>query len=166
MHQQNNFVQLIKKNQGIIYKVTRIYASGIEDQKDLYQEIVFQLWKSFASFRQESKITTWMYRVALNTSIAHLQKEHRKSNALSTEFPLPEITDDQDRSMEERLAIMHEQIKLLNVIEKGIILLYLEGNSYQEIAQITGFTVSNIGTRLGRIKLKLKHQIKEKELWN
>ncbi len=77
MQQKEAFIQTIKDNEGIIYKITRVYAKDTEDQKDLYQEIVYQLWKSFDSFKGKSKLSTWMYRVALNTSIAHLNQNKR-----------------------------------------------------------------------------------------
>ena len=75
MHTKKEFIQDIKENEGIIYKITRIYSNNTEDQKDLYQEIVYQLWKSYSSFKENSKISTWMYRIALNTAISNLKKE-------------------------------------------------------------------------------------------
>ena len=161
MQDKNEFITIIRENEGIIYKITRIYARDQEDQKDLYQEIVYQLWKSFESFKGNAKLSTWMYRVALNTSIAHLNKEKRKGQQSSLEFELLDIADEHDAEKEERIQLLYAHIKQLNVIEKGIILLFLEGKTYEEIAAITGFTVTNVGTRLGRIKQKLKTNIKK-----
>ena len=170
MKPKQDFIQIIKDNEGIIYKITRVYAKDTEDQKDLYQEVVYQLWKSFDSFKGQSKISTWMYRVALNTSIAHLNREKKKGH-VSVDFELL----DQMNSMlgkvqepqlasagsewQEQIDILYAHIKELNLIEKGLILLFLEGKPYDEIAAITGFTVSNVGTRLARIKKKLKTNI-------
>ena len=159
MIDQTEFIALIQQHQGILYKVSSIYAKDQEDQKDLYQEIVYQLWKSIASFQSKSKLSTWIYRLALNTSIAHLNKEKKRidKNRLQLNFKLP--VENYDSTYEERLKQLYALIQTLNMIEKGVILLYLEGKSYEEIAQITGFSTSNIGTRLSRIKQKLKEQV-------
>ena len=161
MQSKEAFIHTIKENQGIIYKITSVYAKNTEDQKDLYQEIVYQLWKSFNSFKGKSKISTWIYRVALNTSISHLNNEQRKGHSVAMDFQLMNVAEEQDSETEERMAVLYAHIKRLNVIEKGLILLFLEGKSYEEIAMITGFTVTNVGTRLGRIKKKLKTNIQK-----
>lgn len=160
MQPEQAFVQTIKEHQGIIYKITGIYAKNSEDQKDLYQEIVLQLWRSFDSFQGKSKISTWIYRVALNTAIAHLNRSKRTIQKVSVNFELLDMVDENDRIMDERTRLLYEHIKLLNVIEKGLILLFLEGKSYDEISNITGFSVTNVGTRLQRIKEKLRTTIK------
>jgi RNA polymerase sigma-70 factor (ECF subfamily) len=161
MHKKEDFIRNIKENEGIIYKITRIYSNNTEDQKDLYQEIVYQLWRSYESFKGKSKISTWIYRIALNTSITHLKKEKRKVEKVSFEKVLFERMEQMDTVMEERISLLYAHIKNLNIVEKGIILLHLEGKNYDEIASITGFTATNVGTRLGRIKQKLKSKIKK-----
>ena len=161
MHTKEDFIQQIKENEGIIYKVARLYTNTTEDQKDVYQEIVYQLWKSYPSFKADSKISTWMYRVALNTAISNLKKEKRKGTRVSMDNFLLNKIDQVDTVMEERITLLYAHIKKLSVVERGIILLYLEGKSYDEIAAITGFTATNVGTRLARIKNKLKSQIKK-----
>jgi RNA polymerase sigma factor (sigma-70 family) len=157
MQQEKEFIKTIKAHEGVIYKITHVYAKDTEDQKDLYQEIVYQLWKSFSSFKGNSKISTWMYRVALNTSITHQKK--KRVTGIPLDFELLHLTEEHDAETEERLRQMYFQIKKLNIIEKGIILLFLEGKSYDEISEITGFTNTNVGTRLGRIKQKLKNNL-------
>lgn len=161
MHTKEDFIQQIKENEGIIYKVARLYTNTVEDQKDVYQEIVYQLWKSYPSFKADSKISTWMYRVALNTAISNLKKEKRKGTRVSMDNFLLNKIDHVDTVMEERITLLYAHIKKLSVVERGIILLHLEGKNYDEIAAITGFTATNIGTRLARIKNKLKSQIKK-----
>jgi RNA polymerase sigma-70 factor (ECF subfamily) len=161
MHTKEEFIEQIKENQGIIYKVARLYTNNAEDQKDVYQEIVYQLWKSYPSFKENSKFSTWMYRIALNTAISNLNKEKRKGTQVSIDNFLLNKMDQVDTVMEERITILYAHIKRLSIVEKGIILLHLEGKNYDEIATITGFTKTNIGTRLGRIKQKLKSQIKK-----
>ncbi|MBG7629874.1 MAG: sigma-70 family RNA polymerase sigma factor [Bacteroidetes bacterium] len=161
MQKQQHFVKLIKENEGIVFKIALVYAFNEEDQKDLYQEIVYQLWKSFDSFRGDAKVSTWMYRIALNTSITHLKKEKKKGSRVPIDSVLLNKIEHIDTLMDERIQLLYKHIKQLNTIEKGVVLLYLEGKNYEEIAVITGFTVSNVGTRLNRIKQKLKSQIKK-----
>ncbi|MEO6849274.1 MAG: RNA polymerase sigma factor [Mucilaginibacter sp.] len=159
MQNKADFIKIIQQNEGLIYKVAKVYANNKEDEQDLYQDIVYQLWRSFGSFRNESKISTWMYRIALNTAIAHLNKEKKKGNQVPIDELLLNKTDTSDTLMDDRSEILYAQIKKLSIIEKGIILLYLEGRSYDEISGITGFSPTNVGTRLGRIKQKLIAQI-------
>lgn len=159
MNSREDFIKIIKENEGIIYKVAKVYTNSKEDEQDLYQDIVYQLWKSLSSFRSESKISTWIYRIALNTSIAFLNKEKKKVSQVPINETLADRPDTADTLMNERSTILFAQVKKLNDVEKGIILLYLEGKTYDEIASITGFTITNIGTRLGRIKQKLIAQI-------
>jgi RNA polymerase sigma factor (sigma-70 family) len=153
------FIGIIQENAGLLYKAVKVYTNSKEDEQDLYQEIVYQLWKSYPSFRKESKISTWMYCIAMNTAIAHLNKEKRKGNQVPIDEWLINQTDITDTAMNERSAVLFAQIKQLNDVEKGIILLYLEGKTYEEMAGIIGFSETNVGTRLARIKQKIKDQI-------
>lgn len=161
MQPKRDFIQTIKENEGIIYKITRVYTNDSEEQKDLYQEIVYQLWKSYDTFQGKSKISTWIYRVALNTSIAHLNREKRKAHTVDLDFEKMNWVDENDKVLEEQVNLLYAHIKKLGVIDKGLILLHLEGKSYDEIAAISGFTSTNVGTRLGRIKQKLKTNIQK-----
>ena len=156
---QRDFIKLIRKHEGIIYKITRVYVDREEDQQDLYQEIVYQLWKSFDSFRSDAKWSTWMYRVALNTAISFLKRDKSKLKKVSSEHLDNFKMEPFDPVMEERIEWLYKSIQKLSMVEKGIILLYLEGKSHEEISNITGFTTSNVGTRISRIKEKLKRQI-------
>jgi len=161
MHNKQEFTRIIQENEGLIYKVAKVYTDNREDEQDLYQDIVYQLWKSFDSFRNDSKISTWMYRIALNTSITHLNKEKRKGGHIPIDETLLNRTDTSDTLKEEQAEILYAHVRQLNTVEKGIILLYLEGKTYDEIATITGFTATNVGTRLGRIRQKIITQIKK-----
>lgn len=162
MGKEESFTRLIKENEGVIFKVTTIYTDSGQDQKDLYQEIVFQLWKSFDSFRNESKISTWMYRIALNTAIGQLKKRKKQSITTSIDQVVLRQTENYDTEFENRLKIVYKQIHQLNILEKGLILLLLEGKKYEEIAEITGLSETNVGTRISRIKQKLKSRILKK----
>ncbi|WP_103068172.1 RNA polymerase sigma factor [Aquimarina sediminis] len=162
MNKEYEFIQVIKDNEGVIFKITTIYTDNQEDQKDLYQEIVYQLWKAYDSFRGDSKISTWMYRVGLNTAITRLKKEKRKGNQIGIDKVIMKQTEYYDTGFEERLKKLYAHIHNLNELDKGLILLLLEGKKYEEIARITGLSPSNVGTRISRIKDKLKKQIVKK----
>tara|TARA_R110000868_G_scaffold363389_2_gene625671 strand:+ start:253 stop:738 length:486 start_codon:yes stop_codon:yes gene_type:complete len=159
MIKEKEFVKVIKAHEAIIFKITTIYTNNREDQKDLYQDVVFQLWKSFDSFRNEAKISTWMYRVALNTALTHINKVKRQPFPVSIDEVVVQQLENYDSSFEEKLKIMYAHIKQLNILEKGLILLFLEGRKYDEISEITGLSTTNVGTRISRIKKKLKEQI-------
>jgi len=160
MQSRDQFIEIIQENEGIIYKIVRAYVSDIDHQKDLYQDIVYQLWKSFGSFRGEAKVSTWIYRIALNTSITHLNKGKRRPATVELSFEHDHILNTtESEELEEKMKVLYSYIKALDLIDKGIILLYLEGNTYEEIGHIIGFTTSRIGTRISRIKDKLKKQI-------
>lgn len=167
MDLKERFTKVIKENEGLIFKITTLYTNSVEDRNDLYQEIVYQLWKSFASFNGQSKISTWMYRVALNTAIYHLKQTKRRVNTIPINLETERFADNRDKEDEERIKQLYEHIQLLNLLEKGITLLYLEGKSHEEIASIVGISTSNVGTRISRIKEKLKSQIiKNHSSWN
>ena len=159
MIKEEEFVRVIKAHEAIIFKITTIYTNSKEDQKDLYQDVVFQLWKSFDSFRNEAKISTWMYRVALNTALTHINKAKRQPYPVSIDEVVVQQLESYDPSFEEKLKIMYAHIKELNILEKGLILLFLEGKKYEEISEITGLSTTNVGTRISRIKKKLKEKI-------
>ncbi|WP_106791337.1 RNA polymerase sigma factor [Aquimarina sp. Aq78] len=162
MSKEYEFTRIIKENEGVIFKITTIYTNNYEDQKDLYQEIVYQLWKSYDSFKGDSKISTWMYRVGLNTAITRLKKEKRRGNQIEMYDVIMRQTEQYDTEFEERLKKLYAHIHDLNELDKGLILLLLEGKKYEEIALITGLSPSNVGTRISRIKQKLKTQIVKK----
>lgn len=159
MDKKSRFIQVIKENEGLILKVATLYTNSLQDKEDLYQEIVFQLWKSFGTFNEQSKLSTWMYRVAMNTAIYNLQRARKQINTISIDTETERFADVADKSEEKRIRLLYESIQTLNLLERGIILLYLEGKSHQEIAEIIGITTSNVGTRISRIKEKLKFQI-------
>jgi RNA polymerase sigma-70 factor (ECF subfamily) len=162
MGKEESFTGIIRENEGVIFKITTIYTQSEQDQKDLYQEIVYQLWKSFDSFRNESKISTWMYRVALNTAISQLNKSKKHSSTTGLDRVILKQTDNYDAEFENRLKIVYEHIHQLDILEKGLILLLLDGKKYGEISEITGLSVTNVGTRISRIKQKLKSRILKK----
>lgn len=151
---EKDFLIIVDEHQRIIHKVCRMYRDEKEDQEDLFQEIVFQLWKSFPTFRHESKVSTWMYRIAINTAIAVFRKKSLQTDTLENipeRFHPKESTDFSEN--EER---MYEALRTLDNAERAIISLFLEDYSYAEIAEITGITENYVGVRINRIKNKLK----------
>jgi RNA polymerase sigma-70 factor (ECF subfamily) len=162
MQKEEKFIRIIKENEAVIFKITTLYTDNRDDQKDLYQDVVYQLWKSFDSFRAESKISTWMYRIAMNTALTRLKKSKRMGNSVSMDKVVMQQTENYDPEFEEKLKQLYAHIKQLNILEKGLMLLLLEGKKYEEIAKITGLSPSNVGTRISRIKQKLKQQIIKK----
>ena len=152
------FLALINQHRGIIFKISRLYRDSQEDREDLFQEIVFQLWKSFPAFKGNASTGTWLYRIALNTAISSFRK---KTPDIRYTDALPDLAEGQPS---EELAHRQEQffaaMKHCDDSEKTIITLYLEGLSYQQIAGITGMTENNVGVRLNRIKSKIQKLIK------
>lgn len=154
---EKEFLQIIQKNQGIIHKVCNMYCDLEEDRNDLFQEIVAQLWKSFPSFRNESKFSTWMYRVALNTAITTFKKDKRRPDQSRLTYENFQIAEDKyDAETEESIKQMHRAVAQLTGVEKSIVLLYLENKKYEEIADITGITQNYVRVKMNRIKKKLK----------
>jgi RNA polymerase sigma factor (sigma-70 family) len=152
------FLQTIKEHQNIIHKISRMYRNTKEDQQDLFQEIVYQLWRAFPGFRQESKVSTWIYRIALNTAIAVYRKP-KADISLSSE--LPEQADFV-AEISEQEELMYSALRQLSDSEKALISLYLEDYSYLEIADVIGISENYVGVRLNRIKEKLKSILNKK----
>ncbi|HCY82652.1 MAG TPA: sigma-70 family RNA polymerase sigma factor, partial [Xanthomarina gelatinilytica] len=148
------------QNEGILFKVSTLYTNSDADVQDLRQEMIYQLWRSFDSFKGNSKRSTWMYRVALNTAMVYLKKKKRVvTSGIEIDERLLQRIDFADNEEEEQIKKLYDTIKKLSDIERGIIMLYLEGKSHEEISEIIGFTTTNVGTRIGRIKNKLKKLI-------
>jgi RNA polymerase sigma-70 factor (ECF subfamily) len=128
-----------------------------EDRRDLFQEILVQLWKSYPSFRNESKFSTWMYRVALNTAITSFKKDKRQPDKSGISYENLQLADEMyDTRTEEQIRILSKAVSQLTGIEKSIILLFLEDKKYEEIAEITGITQNYVRVKMNRIKKKLK----------
>ena len=155
--QENLFLKKIAEHIGIIHKVCNVYCNNSEEKRDMMQEITFQLWKAFPSFREQSKFTTWMYRIALNTAITNIRKSKRHPLIEALSDWHQEVSDKEDiASLDEDVNKLYKAIAMLNEIEKGIILLYLEKRSYAEIGKITGLSEKNVSVKIVRIKAKLK----------
>ena len=151
--QEKRFIEMIKQNERVIYKVCSFYTSDDEPLSDLYQDVVCNLWTAYPKFRSDCSLSTWIYRIALNTCISNLRKKKRTPQIT----PLSDIQsvfiqpDDFTAEIREMYRLIHQ----LKNLERAIILLYLEDKSYQEIADITGLSLSNVAVKLMRIKEKL-----------
>ena|SRR5689334_13063661 len=158
---QPEFVQLIRDNNGLILKVCNLYAATVQDRQDLYQEIVVQLWRSLPKFRNESKLTTWMYRVALNTAISDYRKQQRTIATTDLNLFTKEIAEQAEyNDKEEKLKSLYNAIGHLPEIEKAIVMLYLDDKSYEEMEDILGINQNNLRVKMNRIKEKLRQLTK------
>ena len=153
---QKEFSLLIKNNQGLIIKVSRLYTHSLEDQEDLFQEIVLQLWKSYDSFQGHSKISTWMYRVALNTAITLFRKKTKQPQTDELQdFHSKNFVEDSGEK-EQQISLLYKVIKMLPDVERAIVMMYLDDEPYKEIADTLGITEVNARVKMNRLKKTLK----------
>lgn len=160
IHTNKQFVQLIEQNKGIIYKVARSYGRSEEDREDLFQEIVIQLWGAFERYNDQYKLSTWIYRIALNVAISFYRKARRR---IESELPLTEsMTEIADKDSQENLnasiSLLQQFISELKELDKALMILYLESKNYKEMAEILGITETNVATKISRIKNQLKQK--------
>jgi len=151
---EQKFLSMIEENKKIIYKVCLMYSEEKEQQEDIYQDIVLNLWQAFPGFRGDCKISTWIYRIALNTSISQIRK--KKARPITT--PLTDNLDKlmgDDSNYKKQVLELYKLISKLSEFERALILLWLDEKSYDEISEILGITKSNVGVRITRIKEKL-----------
>lgn len=157
---EQEFLNRIESHKGILYKVSKMYMDNYDDQQDLFQEIICQLWKSYETFRNESQFSTWMYRVAVNTAIVFLRKEKRKVDKY--EIASENIKEEEGDShiKESQLDHFYKAVQKLEKIDKAIIFYQLEGFSHKEIGENLGISEGNARVKLNRAKEKLKEIIK------
>ncbi len=153
---QKEFSALIKDNQGLIIKVSRLYTNSLEDEQDLFQEIVLQLWRSFDSFKGQSKISTWMYRVALNTAITLFRKKTKspQTDELMDYHHFHLLEDENEK--QQQISVLYKVIKMLPNIERAIVMMYLDDLAYKDIAENLGITEVNARVKMNRLKKTLK----------
>ncbi len=156
---KEEFLEILSAYQGILHKVSLIYFRNHADREDNFQEIVYQLWKSFPSLQNRDSIGSWIYAVSINTSISKIKKESR----IEYREKMPESMDKTDiaeeLSLSESYRMLLQAIYNLNEIDKSIMLLYLEEKSYDEISEIIGISKSNVGVRINRAKELLKQNL-------
>ena len=155
--------EIIEKYQGIIHKVNSIYFKHKEDREDNFQEVIYQLFKSFDSLRDRNKVTSWIYKVSINTAITALRKNNRvKTKPEFYDSDIKEVNETNHEEFNEKISHLYTAIDKLSEIEKAIILLYLDEKSYNEIGEIIGISKNNVGVKISRIKEKIKYTLKNK----
>lgn len=159
---EKQFAQLVKDNQGLIIKISRLYTHSLEDEEDLFQEIVLQIWRSYDSFKGESKVSTWMYRIALNTAITLFRKKKR---SLTTEelqdFHIPKFAETDTHENEQQVTLLYKVIKMLPTVDRAIVTMYLDDLPYKDIAENLGITEVNARVKMNRLKKTLKKLMEE-----
>jgi RNA polymerase sigma-70 factor (ECF subfamily) len=165
-HNDDRFLKLIADNRLKLLKISRVYAWGSADQDDLYQDMLFQLWRALPNLREEAHANTWLYRIALNTAISFVRKDKSFRNRFvsgsdEANHEIPDTNPQRDSHTEEKLSQMFQAIAQLNATEKAVITLFLEDLSYEQMAAVLGVTESNIGVMLHRAKKKLSTLMKE-----
>jgi RNA polymerase sigma factor (sigma-70 family) len=152
------FSALIEAHKGIIYKIANSYCRNTEDRKDLIQGIIVHLWKSHGRYDDRFKLSTWIYRIALNVAISAYRREKKRSERNS---PLEEIIIEPAAETEQpdpKIALLHRIIDQLDELNRALMILYLDDNSYRDIAGILGLTETNVATKINRLKTKIKEQ--------
>jgi len=153
------FIKLLNQHAAIAHKIARGYCTDVDDRSDLFQEMMYQLWRSYPGFDNRSKFSTWMYRVCLNTALTYKRKSNQyKTETLSVKHN--HIAEEASSTMEENIQFLFDAIATLSAVNKAVILLYLDDLSYEEIASITGLTKSNVSVRLVRTKKELESILK------
>jgi RNA polymerase sigma factor (sigma-70 family) len=157
---EQEFVKQLNENQNIVHKICRLYTNDQHAHNDLFQEVTVQLWRAYPKFRGDSKFSTWMYRVALNTAITLYRKSTRRVKTQDYESVQFKIEDRQeDDEQMEQLTLLYGAVKQLNDIEKALVFLYLEDKNYREIAETMGISEVNARVKMNRIKTKLTNII-------
>jgi RNA polymerase sigma-70 factor (ECF subfamily) len=159
----NQFVELVEVHSRMVFKISGAYTKTSHDREDLISEILLQLWRTSCNFKGNCKVSTWVYRVALNTAMNFRRKKKAETLFTPTDFGKPsQFGQIIEAEPSEELDILYRCIDELDDLNKAIILLYLDGNPHDEIAEITGISKSNVGTRIGRIKEQLKKSVTTK----
>lgn len=153
-----NFLQLVQQNSGIIYKISNAYCSTKNDREDLVQEIIYQLFKSGKNYDASYRFTTWMYRVALNTAISFYRQQNKAVSTISMNDNIDVEDKTETAHTDENITLLQQYISELKELDKALMILYLEAKNYSEIAEITGITETNVATKISRIKEKLKQK--------
>jgi len=156
---KDEFLEIVANYQGILHKVNHIYFRSESDREDNFQEILYQLWKSFPGLKNRNSIGSWIYAVSINTSISRIKKDSRIEYLENLSESLDTVDTGKEMSLQEDLHQLLRAIHNLNEIDKSIMLLYLEEKSYDEIAEILGISKSNVGVRINRAKGLLKQNL-------
>jgi RNA polymerase sigma-70 factor, ECF subfamily len=149
---EKEFTELLYQNQGIVHKICRLYFNNRTEKEDYKQELIIQLWKAFPSFKNQSKFSTWMYRVCLNAAIDILRKEKAQPKYIKFDNQNTMVISESVHETNNNQEKLYGAISKLSEIDKAIITLYLDEFSYKEIAEIMGISENNTGVKINRIK--------------
>ena len=154
------FLSVVESYKGILYKIANSYCKDSEDRKDLVQEIIVQLWKSYENYNDQYKYSTWIYRISLNVAISFYRNQNRRKRLSSplTEGILNFVDTNETGELEEDIGFLQQFISELKEMDKALILLYLDQKSHKEIADIIGISETNVATKISRIKTALKQK--------
>jgi len=157
---KDKFISVVKDNQNLIFKICYSYCSNSENRKDLQQEILMQLWNSFSKFDGRVKLSTWIYRIALNTAITFYRNDCKHKDRKATiDASVISLSDfEYVPEQDEKIVMLYQFIEYLNEMDKALILLYLDDNKHKDIAEILGISETNVATKISRIKKILKEQ--------
>lgn len=161
--QQQIFQKWLEQHRAVLFKVIRSYAFNTEDQNDLFQEVCFQVYRSVPNFRAESAVTTWLYRIALNTAITWSTRERKHVDGRMEIENMSNLLKAGEYAADDRVSWLYEEIKKLHAIDRSLLLLLLDGYSYKEMAEMMGISESNIGVKIHRIKKQLVNNSKHYE---
>lgn len=158
---ETDFLSILESNISILIKIARVYAYTTQDRKDLINDIILELWKSYPKFKGDSKISTWIYRISLNVALNTKRKRDNNKVLFFDELKVLDGSDilDVPNDNSSEIGLLYQCIELLSEPNKAIILLYLDDKSYEEISQILGLSKTNVSTRLNRIKEQLRKQM-------
>lgn len=157
---EQEFTSIINTNRSLIHKVCHLYGATPMDKQDLFQEIIIQVWKAYGSFRGESKLSTWLYRIALNTAISSYRKNKRTITTTGIDSLPLEVQDiSYDFEKEEKLKQLYQAIAQLSEVEKAIVMLYLDDRTYEEMEEVLGINQNNLRVKMKRIKDKLRQHL-------
>ncbi|NVK55113.1 MAG: RNA polymerase sigma factor [Alteromonadaceae bacterium] len=159
------FAQSMEQHKGIVYKVVNAYCQHQDERQDLAQEILTTMWLAYDSYDATYKFSTWMYRIALNVAISYYRKDSKRVDKVNANeeciVQLADLSQRGERS--EEIRLLYQFIGQLDTLNKAIMLLYLESEPYENIANSLGISKTNVATRIGRIKQALKHQFEAQE---
>ena len=153
---EQEFSKMVREQKSTIYTVCYMFSNDEDEVSDLFQETLINLWKGYESFRHESKLSTWIYRVAMNTCISADRKKRRQGTKVPLSMDI-DLYNDEDHETKQ-VRQLHERIQRLDLIDRALVMMWLEGMNYDEIADVIGISVKNVGVKLVRIKEKLKQQ--------
>lgn len=156
---EKEFTKAVREHKDTIYMACYMYSKDNTEVEDLYQEVLINLWKSFSSFEGRSSLKTWIWRVSLNTCVSYDRKRRHSVDSIPLKMDVDLFTDsDADTG---QIKLLHDKINRLELLDRAIILLWLESMSYEEIGAIVGISVKNVSVRLYRIREKLKAMVNE-----